>query len=64
MEERERTCDEAVMQLGHDPAIYAESLLKASRFCAESPLLCVPGINGADLNKRIVSIMTLRLEGL
>lgn len=52
------------MQLGHDPAIYAESLLKASRFCAESPLLCVPGINGADLNKRIVSIMTLRLEGL
>jgi uncharacterized protein (TIGR03435 family) len=64
VEERERACDQAVVQLGSAPGIYADSLLKACRFCVESPLACVSGITGADLNRRVRSIMTLRLARL
>jgi bla regulator protein blaR1 len=56
--ERERACDEAVLQLVKQPKIYAESILKVCEFCVESPLTCVSGITGADLKKRIVQIMT------
>ena len=58
LEERERACDEAVLQLGGQAEIYADGLLRVSRFCAELPLPCVSGITGADLSKRIRSIMT------
>ena len=61
LEERERACDEAVVQLAGRPEVYAEGLLKACRFCAESPLICVSGITGADLKDRIVRIMTEHL---
>jgi bla regulator protein blaR1 len=64
VEERERACDEAVIALGGRPEVYAESLLKAVRFCVESPLVCVAGITGADLAARVRGIMTLRLERL
>jgi len=64
VEERERACDEAVVERGGDATTYAESLLKACRFCVESPLVCVSGITGADLSKRVRLIMTLRLERL
>ena len=37
------------------------ALSKACRFCAESPLICVSGITGADLKDRIVRIMTEHL---
>jgi uncharacterized protein (TIGR03435 family) len=55
--ERERACDEAVVELGGRPEIYAEGLLKACRFCLEAPLVCVAGVSGADLSKRVVLIM-------
>ena len=58
LQERERACDEAVVQLAGGPEVYAEGLLKACRFCAESPLICVSGITGSDLRDRIVRIMT------
>jgi hypothetical protein len=58
VEERERACDEAVVEMGSKPGIYADSLLKACRFCVESPLTCVSGITGADLKKRIIRIVT------
>ena len=58
LQERERACDEAVVQLAGRPAVYAEGLLKACRFCAEPPLICVSGITGADLKDRITRIMT------
>jgi uncharacterized protein (TIGR03435 family) len=61
LQERERACDEAVVQLAGRPEVYAEGLLKACRFCAESPLICVSGITGADLKDRIVRIMTEHL---
>jgi len=57
VEERERACDEEVVRCGHEPAVYAESILRTCEFYAESPLTCVPGVTGADLKKRIESIM-------
>jgi bla regulator protein blaR1 len=58
VEERERACDEAVLQLGNQPRAYAESILKTCEFCVRSPLACVCGVTGSDLKKRIVRIMT------
>lgn len=57
MEERERACDEAVLQLGNPPQVYAESILKTCEFSVGSPLACISGVTGADLKKRIVDIM-------
>ncbi|HEX4322640.1 MAG TPA: TIGR03435 family protein [Acidobacteriaceae bacterium] len=64
IEERERACDEAVVRLGSSPAAYAEGLLHACRFSVESSLACVARVTGADLNKRIRSIMKPRGEEL
>jgi bla regulator protein BlaR1 len=58
VEERERACDEAALQLCKQPQIYAESILKVCEFCVESPLICISGVTGSDLKKRIVRIMT------
>ena len=58
MEERERACDEAVLESGTDRQIYAESILKICEFCVGSPLAFVSGVAGADLKKRIARIMT------
>ena len=57
LEERERACDEAVLQSGNDAPLYAESILNVCKFYVESPLACVSGITGADLKRRIVRIM-------
>jgi bla regulator protein BlaR1 len=60
VEDRERACDEAVVESGREPHVYAESILKVCEFCVESPLPCVPGVSGADLKRRIASIMSHR----
>ena len=57
VDERERACDEEVIRLGSDPLLYAESILKTCEFYAESPLVCVAGITGSDLKKRVEAIM-------
>jgi len=57
LEERERACDEAVLRLGNEPARYADAILKACRFCVESPLPCVSGVSGSNLKRRMVQIM-------
>jgi uncharacterized protein (TIGR03435 family) len=57
VEERERAADEDVIMLGGDPEAYAEGLLKTVRFQVESPLACVAGVTGADLERRIEQIM-------
>jgi uncharacterized protein (TIGR03435 family) len=57
VDERERACDEEVLQRGSQPQIYAESILKICEFCVGSPLACVAGVTGSDLKKRIVNIM-------
>jgi len=58
VEERERACDEAVLQLGNSRQIYAESILKTCEFSVTSPLACVSGVTGGDLKNRIVRIMS------
>jgi len=58
VKERERACDEAVLQVTGDADVYAESLLKTCRFCIESPLVCVAGVTGADLKRRVAEIIT------
>lgn len=61
IEERERACDEAVVEAGGKTEAYAEGILSVCRFCMESPLACVSGVTGADLKERIVRIMTDRI---
>jgi uncharacterized protein (TIGR03435 family) len=63
VDERERACDEEVVRLGHDPDVYAESILKTCHFFVESPLACVPGVTGSNLKKRIERIMSHRPGG-
>jgi bla regulator protein BlaR1 len=61
VDERERACDEQVLRLGNLPDVYAESILKACRFCVEAPLACVSGVAGSNLKRRIVRIMDRQL---
>lgn len=60
LEERERACDEQALELGNEPRVYAESILKTCEFCVGSPLACVSGVTGANLKERIVRIMANR----
>jgi len=61
VDERERACDEEVLELGSNRQVYAESILKICEFCLGSPLPCVSGVTGADLKRRIVRIMSERV---
>jgi bla regulator protein blaR1 len=58
IDERERACDEQVLELGARREVYAESILKVCEFCVGSPLACVAGVTGSDLKKRMVHIMS------
>ena len=62
VDERERACDEAVVELGNEPQTYAEGILKVCQFYMESKLSCISGISGASLKKRIEDIMKNRLK--
>ena len=62
VQERERACDEAVVRAGHDPAVYAESLLECCRLFLQSPLRCVAGASGSNLSRRVETIMSLPLQ--
>lgn len=58
VEERERACDEAVLESRREPAAYAEGILGVCKNYLEVPVRCVAGVTGADLKKRIARIMT------
>src|SRR5262245_2731905 len=57
VDERERACDEDVVRSGSEPHVYAESILKTCQYFVESPVVCVAGVTGSDLKKRIEQIM-------
>jgi len=57
VDERERACDEDVVERGTEPDVYAESILKTCQFYVESPLVYVAGVTGSDLKKRVEQIM-------
>jgi len=60
VDERERACDEAVLDCGGSPDGYAEGILRTCEYYLESPLPCVTGVTGADLKNRIETIMRNR----
>ena len=57
-EERERACDEAVLQSGAAPDVYADGLLKVCECSLGAPAVGVAGIDGSTLTHRIEAIMT------
>jgi bla regulator protein BlaR1 len=61
IDERERACDEEVLAHGSEPQAYAEGILKVCEFYLETPLVCVAGITGSNLKKRIEAIMIHRI---
>ena len=57
VDERERACDQDVLRAGAEPDDYAEGILRTVRSYVESPLVCVAGVTGSDLKRRIEDIM-------
>ena len=61
VEERERACDEEVLQLGGEPRAYVEAILSVCKHHLKSPLVCVSGITSSNLKKRIDAILGRRI---
>ncbi len=58
IEERERACDDDVLNVVSDARVYAEGILNVCKFYLESPLVCVSGVTGSrHLKRRIEEIM-------
>ncbi|MGA3238912.1 MAG: M56 family metallopeptidase [Bryobacteraceae bacterium] len=60
VEERERACDEGVLRVTGNPQVYAEGILNVCKFYLETPLVCVSGVTGSNLKRRIEAIMANR----
>jgi beta-lactamase regulating signal transducer with metallopeptidase domain len=60
VQERERACDEEVLELGGEPQVYAEGILNVCKHYIESPLVCVSGVTGSSLTPRIEAILANR----
>jgi uncharacterized protein (TIGR03435 family) len=58
VKERERACDEAVLQLGNEAAVYAESILNVCKLYTEPSIACMSGVTGSELKQRIARIMS------
>jgi uncharacterized protein (TIGR03435 family) len=58
IDERERACDEGVVASGSKPERYAESILETCRHSLEAPALCMAGVTGANLERRMEHIMS------
>ena len=57
IDERERACDEHVLQSGSTPHDYADGILAVCRLATEPPPAFVAGVSGSDLKRRIRSIL-------
>ncbi len=60
LEERERACDESVLDRGHDPAEYAAGILAVCRHCAAAHQRHAVAAMGGDLTTRIRHILGSR----
>jgi uncharacterized protein (TIGR03435 family) len=58
VDERERACDEAVLELTREPYAYAEAILNVCRFFVKAPVSCVSGVTGSELKQRIARILS------
>ena len=62
LDERERACDEHVLQAFQEPRAYAEGILNVCKLYGASPLSCVSGVTGStNVKKRIEDIMNNRV---
>jgi bla regulator protein BlaR1 len=59
--ERERACDEHVLDTLAEPRQYAEGILAVCRRYVESPIACLSGVTGSDLKRRISNIVNRRI---
>jgi len=55
--ERELACDEAVLEAAKNPRVYAEGIIKVCENYFKSPVVCVSGVIGSNLKKRMEGIM-------
>ena len=60
LDERERACDAAVVDLGSEPHAYAAGILKVCNFCLHLPFPSAAGVSGANLKQRVEDIMSAR----
>ena len=60
VEERERACDEEVLSQGNAADVYADAILNVCKLYVESPLVCISGVSGASIKRRIEAIMSNR----
>jgi beta-lactamase regulating signal transducer with metallopeptidase domain len=58
LRERETACDESVIEEGHEPVIYAESILSACRLGVTAQFPGVAASTGGNLTQRLSSIMS------
>jgi bla regulator protein blaR1 len=61
VEERERACDEYVLSVCDTPTVYAEGIIGVCKRYVHAPPQVVAGVGGADLRKRIETIMANRV---
>jgi uncharacterized protein (TIGR03435 family) len=61
IDERERACDEAVVQAGGAAQVYAEGILKVCEYYVAPSSDCISGVSGGNLKKRILRIMSAHL---
>ena len=55
--ERERACDEHVLRTLGRPQLYARAILNVYKRYLVSPIVCVSGVGGSGIRKRIVAIL-------
>ncbi len=60
VEERERACDEDVLQRFEEPGTYAEAILTVCKLHLKTPLACTAGVASSNLRERIETIMNYR----
>jgi TonB family protein len=64
VDERERACDEEVLEMGTDKRSYAEGIVKVCGFCLRAPAALVAGVGGSQISDRLKSILTWRRSAL